>query len=218
VKLLLAVPTYGHLDPACERSVRVACFSAVTAGVEWVGDCSPDRMGHSAARNFVAQAAFDHPVAEGVVWVDADVRLPPEAIGYLVDAARRESADFVSGVYYERGDNVRPVFFKLQPDGKVMNYGRHPVGQLAPVDACGFGIVYTSKRMLKGMFEHPEFDPVRRRWFWNDQDRGGYSEDINFCLLAKKAGFRLLVHTGIQCHHQGDPAFYGREQFERRVG
>lgn len=213
IKLTVCVPSYGHLDPPCERDVRAAMMVASLYGVVWVGDVSPDRMGYSAARNQVAQAIFEEKDIEGVVWVDADMRVKPGDIATLMIAARTFNAEFVTGVYHKRGEPYDPVFYHWNKRKKVFqSFEDYPLDTFAPIEGCGFGFVYTHRRIFEAIAAMKSFDK-KRGWFPDDRDNGGLGEDLNFCKQAMDAGVQLFVHTGVILGHSGDPETITRETF-----
>ena len=190
MKLLLAVPTYGPVEPKASRHLRVAIMHAAKhGGVEWVGDLSPDKMGWEASRNTIVQGAVNQTEAEAIFWADSDVVLPPEAITRLVLAQK----DFVCGIYCQRIAPHWPLIAHFDDKRKHFNWFMEwPENVLAPIDGCGFGCVLTSTAMLKAM-------PAP--WFTFEQ----FSEDFDFCLRAAKAGYQLFVDTGVLCGHLMDP-------------
>jgi hypothetical protein len=211
VKAALAVPSYGPTDSLCAKDIRVALMNASAAGLTWVGDVSPDRMGFAPARNTICQALIGQgpDFADGVAWIDNDMRMKRWAITRLINQAKRYSIDFISGVYHKRGNEYEPVFFMFdEKEGKYYTLADYPENTIAPADACGFGFVWTSFKMIDAMARHPDFDP-KCGWFRKE----GLSEDIAFCDLARRAGIQLYVDTGIQLGHMGEPEIITREHF-----
>jgi hypothetical protein len=211
LRAALAVPSYGPTDSMCAKDIRVAMMNASAAGLTWVGDVSPDRMGFEKARNVVCQTLIGEgsEFADGVVWIDNDMRMERWAITRLLHQAKRFDADFVSGVYHKRGGNYDPVFFVFDEENDTFrSLSDYPEDTIAPADGCGFGFVWTSFKMIDVMARHPDFNE-EDGWF----RREGLSEDLAFCYLARRAGFRLYVDTGIQLGHMGEPEVITREHF-----
>lgn len=191
MKLLLACPTYGPVDPLAARSLRAAVMTAAKHGVEWAGDVSPDRMKFDAARNAVVEAALAPTItADGVFWADSDVVLPTTAIIQLVT----RGLDFVTGIYFQRAGNHFPLIATFNE--KLQSFQwlvRWPENIVAPIDGCGFGCCYTSTAMLRAMGDSDHFTYKR------------FSEDFDFCRKATEAGFQLHVDTSVICGHLQDP-------------
>jgi hypothetical protein len=213
-RLLLAVPSYGHLEPSIEKDLRVALMVAARHGITWLGDASPDRMSYSAGRNAVAQVCLDLPECDGVLWVDSDVKVPPNAILKLLMDAEAFGAEFITGIYHQRAGNHCPLIACYNPDtNKFAYYTEWQDNVIAPVDGCGFGFCYTARSVIQRIAEQPDFNE-REKWFPDTRDvEGGLSEDFNFCLKAKRAGIQLWVTTAVQLGHAGEPEIVTREHF-----
>lgn len=197
--MLLAVPTYGTVEPKASRHLRVAIMQAAKDGaVEWVGDLSPDRMKWEVSRNTVVKGALDMgDAADAVLWVDSDVVLPPGAVSML--AAQQK--DFITGMYFQRAPPYWPLVANFDPAAETFMWlAEWLPNVVAPIDGCGFGCVLTSTKLLRAMTPP---------WFTFEQ----FSEDFDFCLRAARAGFQLFVHTGVQCGHLRDPEPATAEDF-----
>lgn len=200
ITAILAVPTYGPVDPKYSIAVRAAMMSASNRGLRWSGDASPDRMDFATARNTVAQQAMDAD-ADGVIWVDSDIEPEPLSIARLVNSAK--DLDFVTGVYHKRGWPHEPVMYHYNPDLKrFFVIEGYPENSFLKIGGCGFGFVWTSTKMIRAIAEHKDFSK-KRGWFPDDRHSGGFGEDMSFCYAANNAGFNLFVDTGIQVGHDG---------------
>lgn len=217
-KIVLACPTYGHADPQCQKDIRVAMMTAAAYGCTWVGDASTERMGFSAGRNLAAQDVVNEPSLgddDGIMWMDSDMRIPPNGIAKLLSAAVDLKLDFITGVYYQRGEPWAPLFFHYNKNKKkFQSYDSIPPNVVAPCDGCGFGFVFTSKRAFKIVANWKGFDK-HRGWFPDDSHNGGFSEDLNFCYQAMQAGVQLFVHTGVELGHMGEPEVIKGDRWEK---
>lgn len=204
---LIASPSVGMVNPAAVRHLRVAIMHMSNHGAKWAGDASSGRGSVMAARNFALDTAFECVAQglplEGVLWVDDDLLMPPEALTML--AASGE--DFVCGVYCQRAEDYFPLVGQfIESDGqRGFRWAvRLPEDAIMAADGCGFGMVYTSWRMLeklgKGAFNH----------------RDGVSEDLSFCLRAKDAGFQLYCMTAVKCAHIGEPTLITYDTFREK--
>lgn len=204
MNLLLAVPTYGPVDPLCQKDVRVGMMVASQYGVRWAGDASPDRVGFAAARNVVAQSLLSLPEATGIVWIDSDIRQKPTDMTRLLSSALHFNAEFVSGVYHQRAMPYDACFYEWRPKAKrFAALSDYPLDVFAPFDGCGFGFVYTSRKVIEGVARSKAFNP-EKGWFPDERDSLGYGEDLSFCYQAMMAGFQLYVDTGIRLGHSGE--------------
>jgi hypothetical protein len=200
VKLIWASPTYGPVEPEAQRSQRAAIMAAANNGVTWVGDASPDKEKFDAARNHVVHDAFKlAPEADGVFWCDSDIILPPNAVRIAA-----YGHDFVTGMYFQKRQPYWPLVGRyLEDKGHFQWISHWQENVLTEVDGCGFGCVYTSMAMLRKI-EVPYFE-------YNDK----ISEDLYFCLKAKRAGYQLYVDTGILCGHLPPPRAIGQDEFKQ---
>jgi len=214
VSAILVSPTYGGVDPRCARDLRVAVMSAASQGLHWAGDASPDRLGYGYARNTAASFLRKHPqAADGIMWVDSDIVCPNDALIRLIKTAQIHKLDFVSGVYHTRKSPYLPVIYHWDASvSKYLQAVNYPADTILSLDACGFGFVWTSSKLINGMADHPSFS-AQEGWFPDRRDVGGYGEDISFCHLAKQAGFQLYLDTGVQVGHMGDAKIVSEGDF-----
>lgn len=186
MKLALAVPSYGPLDPHIDKHLRVAMMTASNHGITWAGDVSSIRMGWADGRDRAARAAIETD-ADGVFWMDDDIFLPAAAIVQLASHGK----DFASGMYFQKFPPHWPLVAMF--DGKTFQWLReYPEGDhLVEVDGVGFGCAYTSTKLLRALK-----DKHGKVFEWTK-----YSEDFTFCLRAGELGMRPWVDTGIKCAH-----------------
>jgi len=207
LRAAICVPTTGHIEPLCEKDLRVGMMVAANHGLSWTADCSPDRQGYGPGRNAAAQSIFEagSDLADGIMWVDSDIRQQPSDIFNLLLAARQFNAEFATGIYHQRQPPNRPVFYEWrEKDKKFSTAYSYPKNTFAPVGGCGFGFVWTSLKCLQEIAKNGEFDPFSG-WFADKRDFGGFGEDLNFCYLALRSDIQLYAHTGVQVGHSGDP-------------
>lgn len=198
MKLIFASPTYGPTEPQANRSHRIAIMHAAKRGHEWLGDSSPDKQPYAAARNNIVQSVIHddaYPDDAAIFWCDSDVILPDYAVSQLAS----HGEDFVTGVYFQRHPPHWPLIANFREGGGKDKRGsfqwlvKWPENVLAPIDGCGFGCLLTSLGMLRKL-EAPWFEFLK------------FSEDFDFCLKAKRAGYQLYVDTAVLCGHLMDPA------------
>lgn len=215
-KAVLASPTYGPINPVTNKYARVAIMFASNRGLLWVGDGSMDRMGYGASRNASVQYALDKGYeADGIIWIDSDIKPEVDSIARLVHTVRQNSFDFLSGVYFQREGVHNPVFHGWNPDMHCFQPAEsYPPNTLGMAAGCGFGFVYTSLDMIRKITVSDAFDP-KTGWFPDRRDTGGFGEDLTFCWMAKEAGFQLWVDTGIMVEHEANAIYIGESDFKR---
>jgi hypothetical protein len=229
LKAVLSSQTYGHVDPHCVRDIRQACFHAANHGLTWIGDVSADRMGYGAARNHACEQLIEQATeADGIFWVDSDIRPEPHHITQILWAARRGGYDFITGVYHHRAGMYHPVIYTWHKKKKRLLKGDekngfcicdgYPPNTVAPIDGCGFGFVWTSRHMIETMMKSRHWEEKAGKWFPDRRDiKDGYGEDMSFCIIAMRCGFQLMVDTGVQVGHTGDPEVITGEHFQKRL-
>jgi len=197
-KLIFACPSYGPLEPEAIVSQRISIMHAAGHGHSWIGDCSPNRMAWTAARNEVVKQALETE-ADYVCWADSDVILPP----YAFTALLRTGLDFVTGIYFQRHPPHWPLIAHYQPERETFAwFVDWPENVVAPIDGCGFGCLVTSTAMLR---------KLTPPWFHYEK----FSEDFDFCRKAVKAKFQLFVNTGVICGRLAVPVPANLDNFKQ---
>jgi len=137
----------------------------------------------------------------------------PLVIRYMI------SLDYpiISGLYYT--SRLVPNVYVW--DGKEKTYKpfdiERLIGEQGYADACGLGFVLIQRKVFEVMKEKGYFP-----WFEYkcDYEVGSeikikeVSEDIDFCLKARKCGFKVLVLGNIFCKHIVDSCVWKGKEFE----
>ena len=156
------------------------------------------------ARNTIAQNAIRFGF-DRVLWLDSDMMFPADILPKLA-AHMDKGLDFVSGLYYMRSEQKRPVVYSdvwYTVTNNTAESGATPVDAmpygLFEIGGAGFGCVMTSVTMLKKLVERygAPFTPMM-----------GLGEDLAFCWRAKQNGFKMYCDSRIKCGHIGQ-AVYG---------
>jgi hypothetical protein len=206
-KLCFISPTYGPVDPLIIRHHRAVIMHAAANGHTWVGDASPDRMKFDAARNAAARGAIDSG-ADYAVWFDSDILPPNDCVTRMLSYGH----DFVTGMYFQReGNNMWPLIANYYADKDSFSWlATWPENVLAPIDGCGFGCVITSVHMLRRI-EEEGLAKGDSSWF----NYRKFSEDFDFCMRAREAGFQLYVDTAVKCGHMGRPTVVTVDDYKK---
>jgi len=211
VKVAFACPSYGPIDPEVAHSQRFAIMTAWRNGIEVRSDIFVDRAGWDVARNIVAQTGAERldESFDGVFWADADTVLPANAIVDVV----APGVDVCTGVYYARHPPYEPRLYIFDEDAKawrrILSWPEH---ELFPIHGCGFGCIYTSRQALT-LTQQVDFTrPVGEQVYWFRT--GQFSEDLTWCVQARKAGFILWCNPDVVPDHLGETVKIGRKQYE----
>ncbi len=200
-RLVVLVPYLGHIDPACDESLR-AVESLGYAVRRVSGTAAIDRL-----RSELATRALSDGYDE-IMWVDADTSFPADAI----DRLRAHGVPLVGGLYAKRG--VREFAVRFLRDTPDVTLGQG--GGLLEVRFTGTGFLLTRRSVYEDVARHfdlpvcnsafgapsvPYFLPMVMR----DAEMGYWymSEDWSFCERARQAGHAVHIDTSIRLWHHG---------------
>jgi len=144
---------------------------------------------HAQARNSITRRFLDTD-AEYLLWIDSDTIWDKDDIQLLMDVLDH-GADIVTGIQFASGSHRLPIIRRLNLQYGVME----PIAKLPDsaipfeIDGCGFGFILMTRKVLEA---------IKEPWF---DFKHGFSEDLNFCIAAKLAGFRIWAHPGVLVGH-----------------
>lgn len=143
-------------------------------------------------RNRLCRRFLSLKETKWLLLVDTDIVFAPEQIYKLLD----HRAPIVTGLYFGRpGDNqqLMPLWYERTAEDDDFNVRivKHVAPELQKIEACGMGFCLVRRDVLEAF---PEGDDWR--WFSRDvyQSQGKrihVSEDLSFCLRARKLGFEV---------------------------
>lgn len=145
-----------------------------------------------------------------LVSLDCDIDFRPEMIYALYEVADPVTRPIVSGIYFSRlaAGRLCPVWFVKTDTGKYRTVSKieNDEGQPQPLDAIGMGFCIMHRSVFDKLAELHGGD----EWTWfghdeafntEDQKIHHLGEDLTFCRRAKRAGFSIWGHGGIQVGH-----------------
>lgn len=144
---------------------------------------------HHMARNGIIEK-FLKSGMNYLLFVDSDMIWEPDSLELAYDLIQNPQVDIVSGIYFGKSKPHTPIIKKLDLQAGCYdcytNWGNKPF----EVDGSGMGFMLIPRYVLARM-KQPFCD-------WT----GGFSEDLNFCLKAKKDyKFKIWAHPGIKLGH-----------------
>lgn len=148
-------------------------------------------------RELLAQVAVDQG-ASHVLFVDSDIRFPPDALHLLMD----RSHDIIGANYLQRTQ----IEWTARKDGEfVSSEGSRTVQS---VDTIGLGLTLIRAEVFKAL-SHPWFDMP-----WDAKSGKHTGEDVYFCGLARRHGFKVFVDHDLSQHvrHIGSVEFGPEEK------
>jgi hypothetical protein len=148
--------------------------------------------------------------AEWLFFLDTDLHVPPDVIGRLM----QRRLPIISGLYHTRIPPLVPCVWKVTEQGRQQIPFK--VGELIEVEACGAGCLLIHRSVFDRI-DKPYFDWTLGRI---PEKIRGMSEDFIFFEKCRRAGYKILVDTGIIAVHE--MAKYinglGREHFNSNEG
>lgn len=150
------------------------------------------------ARNILAVQAITGGY-DRTLWLDSDMTFEPDLIEKL-SATMDEGYDLVSALYFTRKKPCRPVIYDgcriFEEDGKKRSvavcYDDYPENSTFEIEACGFGGVMCSVKLLNDIREKygTPFSPIH-----------GFGEDLSFCMRASSLGAKMVCNSSIRMGH-----------------
>lgn len=153
------------------------------------------------ARNILAENAIKYGY-DRVMWLDSDMIVDPDIVDRLSDDLD-EGKEFVSGLYFTRKADRRPVLFnRLEheetDDGHIIPhadfYYDYPRDTLFRVAGCGFGACMMNTDVLQKVVD---------RYGQPFALMPGFGEDISFCKRCEGVGIDVWCDSRIKCGHIG---------------
>jgi hypothetical protein len=137
--------------------------------------------------------------------LDDDIQMPPQTIPTLVETEK----DIIAGVYRLKNDSGKCALRGIES----FKLGDFP-NQVKEVMYVSTGCMLISRRAAEKMWNsYPELEYLCNMPGEHRQRRAVYSpfiykqeylsEDWAFCQRAIDIGFKIYIHTGIQCGHWG---------------
>ncbi|MCK5019116.1 MAG: methyltransferase domain-containing protein [Candidatus Peribacteraceae bacterium] len=144
---------------------------------------------HHIARNKII-ADFLKSDMNYLLFIDSDMIWEPESLEQAYQLLQHNMVDLVTGIYYTKSEPHLPVIKKLDLKAGCYNIFMEWSNEPFEVDGAGLGFMLIPRYVLEKMKQ-----PMCT---WD----GGFSEDLNFCLKAKKDhNFRIWAHPGIKLGH-----------------
>lgn len=144
------------------------------------------------ARQAIA-AGFDW-----VFWLDSDMVFGQDILIKMMDVARKNNLDFLSGLYFRRTQPFTPVAFdhlevNENGDCEWSDFEELPQS-LFEVGGCGFGCVLIKTDVLAAVHEKyvDMFMPIAHM-----------GEDLSFCWRARQLGYKIFMDPNITLGHVG---------------
>ena len=155
---------------------------------------SVDKVHHQ-ARNEIFEM-FAKSDMNYLLTIDSDMIWEPDGLELAYNLIQHPQVDIVTGIYFGKGKPHLPIIKKLDLEAGCYNVYIEWGNQPFEVDGGGMGFMLIPKYVVQAMKQ-----PLCT---WNS----GFSEDLNFCLKAKKDyGFKIWADPRIRLGHIGSQIF-----------
>ena len=211
LKTLIAVPCFDMVH----ESFMSSLLELIKPG-ETVYSCVKNTLVYQARNRIAAEAKKDG--FDRIMWFDSDVTFPQDTMIRLIEDMDSTGADIVSGLYFLRKPNTKPVVFdnvvwNLNAETKIVDAGAtyfedYPKNSLFECGGIGFGCVMTTVDII---------DKVGERFGTPFTPLVGLGEDLSFCWRAAQCGGKIMCDSRIKCGHIGQVEF-NEEWYERERG
>lgn len=157
-------------------------------------------------RNWLTARFLDETDADWLLFIDADMIFPRDALDRLLSQANYNTAPVIGGLYF--GGNQSGVFPQLYyvrdvPDLGPMTVRPHilpATDGLIEVSATGAGFLLIHRRVLAAIRDRG-FSRAYPWWAETEMSGKPVGEDITFCLRAAMCGYKVHVDMGLPLGH-----------------
>lgn len=202
-RILIAVPTNKYVETETMKSIYdLIVPEGYETELQFFYGYQVDQI-----RNLIADwgKRYDY-----VFNVDSDIILPHDSLVKMI----RADKDVISGLYIQRiPDQHILEVYQDNGRGGVENipYWAIEGRGVIPIASCGFGCVLVKGDVYRKM-EYPHF------LYQSAIDhKNTVSEDVYFCLKARRLGFMIWTDTSIRCQHVGSTKFVVKSSIEENL-
>jgi FkbM family methyltransferase len=192
-RILVAIPTNKYVEVETFKSLwDLAVPEGYELDFQYFHGYQIDQI-----RNLIANWACQY---DYLLSVDSDVVLPKDSLVKMLAA----DVDIISGLYIQRIPNTHTIEVYMDvPGGGCTNipYKLLEKDQLVEIAACGMGCALIKGAVFRKM-PYPHF--IYKSALTH---KDTVSEDVYFCINARKYGFKVWTDTSIKCNHKGSTFF-----------
>lgn len=197
IKLVIGIPTLGNVHWQFASSLMALQLLPDTR-VIWMVRSMIDT-----ARNQIVKDALKDESYTHLLMIDDDMTFDPDFAIKLIE----RNVDVISGLAFKRRPEYTPCVFNKEKDGKY--YPTLP-NEFQEVDIVGTGGILINTEVLKKL-EYPWFET------YYDENKVHWSVDFDFCMKAKKAGYKIYVEPNAEMGHIGDAPIIKKQDFIKHI-
>ena len=211
----IALPCYGgQISEATFSSLMRFTIRSMRAGMAIAIDTLPNESLITRARNNLVARMMSDPKATHIMFIDADIGFPEDALFKLI----AHDVDVVAGLYPKKSLPISYVVNAVKDAEKR--------GNLQEVRHAGTGFLLIKRGVIERLIEKfPDkkyrdnigfgkaYEPFMYGFFETYIDSMGYyqSEDYYFCdLVRRELGVKIWADTSIKLAHTGYYVFKER--------
>ena len=197
-RLAIGIPTSGNVDWRFASSLMALHLFSDTR-VIWMVRTMIDT-----ARNMLVQEAMKDPSYTHLLMIDDDMTFDPDFATRLL----AHDVGIVGGLAFKRRPDYQPCVYRKNQDNELYFPILPKVFQ--EVDIVGTGGILINMEV---------FRKIKFPWFETFYDKKGnhWSVDFDFCIKAKKEGFKIFVDPETEMGHIGDSSVIKKEDFYKYV-
>jgi FkbM family methyltransferase len=191
--ILVAVPTNKYIEPDTFKSIfDLKVPDEYKLDFQYFYGYQIDQI-----RNLIAEWAKNY---DYLLSVDSDIVMPNDTLEKLLAADK----DIISGLYIQRIPGTQTLELYMDtPNGGCTNIPYELLKDRGVIEiaACGMGCALIKSEVFRSM-QYPHF-------FYKSalNHKDTVSEDVYFCLKARKLGFKVWADPEITCDHIGNTVY-----------
>ena len=218
--IFIAMPCYDSVKINTMLSIFQLIQQLGKSGVEVGINTMKSPLIHQ-ARNYLTSVFLTTDYTH-LLFIDSDVQFQPEAVLRMLVAKK----DIVCTPYRVKNDQVDKAVYTVKvPDPKVV-----PIlpGGLVEIEAGPTGLMLIDRKVFEKIIKNRPDLKIKNRvneglketekshsFYYNFFDfafEDGYTwgEDVSFCKLARKEGFKLYANIESPTGHQGEYTWVGK--------
>lgn len=190
-KVTVVMPLYGHVAPVVVVGLTALLRYSYERGLVSDTVFTEGALVDEARNQLVRRAFEGNPEVTHLMWIDADVVPPPDAVERLL----AHDKQIVGGVYHQKGPPYAPLVFDLDPYRRITS--SFSGEELKRVGGVGLGCALVRAEVYQRLSQH--FQDVR--WY---ELSFGTGEDVHFFERCRQVGIEVWVDPTVRCGHVGD--------------
>lgn len=197
-KLAVGIPTLGRVDWQFASSLMGLQLLPETR-VIWMVKAMIDTARNNLVQETMKDSSYTH-----LLMIDDDMTFEQDFALKLLE----HDVDIVGGLAFKRRPDYQPCVYRQNQENKLYFPILPKIFQ--EVDVVGSGGILINMEVFK---------KIKFPWFETSYDEKGnhWSVDFDFCIKAKKEGFKIFVDSSAEMGHLGDPPVIKKEDFYKYI-